>query len=137
MAGFNPGSDYHLVPNQTQQLDLLGQEDMSTGLDPQKFMQDLLNARGDQYAPWVPPEPPIDQHNEYQDEPYQVAGDVVPTSRYADPSQSLDALRRLSNVGTTRGSMGQLSIDSMGGTKNPYIDLLNILMYPQGGQIRK
>lgn len=36
-----------------------------------------------------------------------------------------------------QGAGGMMSINRAGGVKNPYLDLLDILMYPQGGQIRK
>jgi hypothetical protein len=114
------------TPSIQEFLDLLGQKDMDTGPNPQSFIQDLLEGRGDQYAPGVPPNDY--QGNENADEEYQVAGDVVPTSRYLPMGQSLDIQRRLSDPDTVRGSMGQLSIDTMGGPKSPYLDLMDVLM---------
>jgi len=88
-------------------------------MDPQQLVQ-MLMAGGD-------PE---------EGDPYQVAGDVVPMR--SPGAQADDVIQRL--IRAPRGGMGQmgnLGIKSFGGAQNPYIDLLDVLAYPQGGQIRK
>jgi hypothetical protein len=58
----------------------------------------------------------------------QLAGDVVPMSRYGDVGRHVETIGRLSSPDVRRGSMGQLSIDTMGGPKSPYLDLMDVLM---------
>jgi len=64
-------------------------------------------------------------------DPYQVAGDVVPGPVPRTTKEYTKATRPF------QGSGGMESINRVGGVNSPYLDLLNILMYPQGGQIRK
>jgi hypothetical protein len=67
----------------------------------------------------------------------QLAGDVVrmPMQPYMS-EEALDARARLENNPYMPGYRGQRSIENFGGPKSPYLDLLNVLAYPRGGQIR-
>jgi hypothetical protein len=128
---FDPRGTQSMNPGSLELADLLREQAMQPGPgeDPQALIDELM-----QLQPWgmmrrydEPGEvgPPSSDSGEYQ-----VAGDVVkgPMPR---------TMEDLQNAIRMQGSSGNMSIHGYGGTKNPYLDLLNILAFPQGGQIRK
>jgi hypothetical protein len=118
--------------------DLLGGQSIMGGdAASEANMLDMLLGRGDQYspeglqAPPMFPEPRMDPQEFIRQ---QLAGDVVPMGRI--PSE-MQGVMGTFNQYPQAGSRGQETIQQFGGRQNPYLDLLNILRYPQGGQIRR
>lgn len=123
MAGLNPRTAYTPEDVIRQSLDPGGQRDFQAD-DVQSLIQELLDARGNQYAPQGPSD--NYQGNEWRDEPYQVAGDVVPLRTH--PVQTSDIKMRLNTPGVYRGTQGVQSIEAAGGRQSPYLDLMDVLM---------
>jgi hypothetical protein len=99
---------------------------MSTGPDVQTFIQELLALQplrqGITNEIDMGPDPY--QGNEYSDEEYQVAGDVVPMRTH--PPSISDVNMRLRSPGVGARSQGMQSIERFG--DNPYmIDLMDVL----------
>jgi hypothetical protein len=63
----------------------------------------------------------------------QLAGDVVPMYPGAPSAGGMNIERAMNALGP--GARGMYSVGQGGGSSSPYLDLLNILAYPQGGQL--
>jgi hypothetical protein len=100
----------------------------------QSVIEDMLMGRGDQYSPeglQAPPMFPEEQPGPQDFIRQQLAGDVVPM--YGAGSVPASVVQdRLSAPGAYEGSQGVSSINKMHTFSSPYLDLLNILMYPSG-----
>lgn len=134
MARYAP-NDYNIV---NESLDPLSSMPRGPGAlmggdaESQAIIEDMLMGRGDQYSPGgldagpMFPEDPQDYIQQI------LAGDVLPM-RTHPPSVS-DVNMRLQTPGVGARSQGMQSIQNLGGTKSPYLDLMDVLMGRMGGQ---
>jgi hypothetical protein len=124
---YNPGySIQDWLRNMMQQGNIGATQPMGTGTPD--FMQEIMRGRMPPSDLGIRGENPQDFIRQ------QLAGDVVPM--YGQGSVPSAVIQdRLNAPGASGGSMGLRSVGAMGGSSNPYLDLLNVLAYPQGGQL--
>jgi len=126
--------DYHLtdmIPGRGMG-SLMGGDAFSQGV-----IEDLLLGTGMQYSPGgiqAPPMFPEDNPDPQSFIQQQLAGDVIPMYG-GNPQGQYNMQQRFNEPSTYQGSRGALSILQGGGRTSPYLDLLNVLSYPGGGNL--
>lgn len=109
---------------------------MGGDAESQAVIEDMLMGRGNQYSPEgldagpMFPEEGLDPQDYIQQ---ILAGDVVPMR--TNPVATSGTNMRLGTPGVGARSQGVQSINNLGGSNSPYIDLLNVLAYPIGGSM--